>query len=107
MNKQEFLNESQKLLDQIITTIEKKNNDYSGGDSNPFSNFKLGADLGFTPSMEHGLMLRVTDKLQRIRSYLQKGELAVPNESIYDAISDTIGYMLILNAMIKDKDIPF
>jgi hypothetical protein len=46
----------------------------------------------------------MTDKMSRISTYLNRGELCLKNESVYDAIVDIINYSVILAGLLKDKD---
>jgi hypothetical protein len=43
------------------------------------------------------------DKIQRIRSFTNDGELKVSNESVYDAFDDIIGYTVLAKAMTQEK----
>ena len=88
-------------------TIEKckgimlaKNNDYSHGED-PFVNFRASEILGVP--IEKGILVRVLDKIQRIRTFSDTGKLAVSNESVDDAIDDIINYMILLKGVIYDK----
>lgn len=87
-------------LDDLQVLIKAKNADYTNG-AGPFANFEQAADFGVDPFK--GLMLRVGDKMQRIKSYCSKGELQVANEGVEDALKDLIGYSLIGLAMLKEK----
>jgi hypothetical protein len=49
-------------------------------------------------------MIRLQDKLQRIRSFMRSGTLSVANESAEDAVNDIIGYCLILRGMMAEKE---
>jgi hypothetical protein len=46
----------------------------------------------------------MTDKMSRISTYLNKGELSLQNESVYDAIVDLINYSVILAGLLKDRE---
>ena len=46
----------------------------------------------------------MTDKMSRISTFLNKGELSLQNESVQDAIVDIINYSVILAGLLKDKD---
>jgi hypothetical protein len=81
--------------------MKQKSADYATG-SDPFANFKRGEILGFATA-EEGLMLRVVDKISRISTFLQRGELKVENESVADSVMDVINYMVLLQGMLEDK----
>lgn len=77
-----------------------KNADYSHGGS-PFLNFRTAEILG-VPA-EKGLLIRVLDKIQRMKAFIDRGELSVQNESVEDAIEDVINYMILLKGMIREN----
>ena len=96
-----------KMLEDTTTelkdTLRRKSSDYTGGEGSqdPFANFKSTEVLGVDPVI--GIMIRVMDKIQRIRSFVNDGELKVANESVYDAFDDIIGYTILAKAMVKQK----
>jgi hypothetical protein len=49
------------------------------------------------------LLLRVIDKIQRIRSFTNDNELKVANESVEDACDDIVNYAILAKAMLKEK----
>ena len=79
--------------------MRAKNTDYTAG-GGVFANFDLSEQLGIP--RELGLLLRVQDKLQRLRSFIDSGTLAVKDESATDAVLDIINYMILLAGMIKE-----
>lgn len=86
---------------QCRAIMQKKNADYTGGSTDPFANFRVSEVMG-VPA-ETGILLRVMDKMQRIKSFIIKGELLVDNESAEDACDDIINYMILLKGMMRDK----
>ena len=90
---------SKKCLDIMV----KKNSDYTGGKKSQdiFANFRSSQVLGIDPVL--GIMMRVMDKIQRIRSFTEDGELKVSDESVYDACEDVINYMMLAKAMFVEK----
>lgn len=101
MNKSQYLNLVDETLETVRTVIHQKNNDYTAGTDDPFSNFRLATLEGVDP--EVGLMIRTQDKMQRIRTFLHSGSLMVEGESYEDAIHDIIGYMLILKGLLTEQ----
>ena len=83
--------------------MDVKNNDYSGGESahDALANFKASESLGLHPIT--GLLLRMQDKLQRLKSFANDGKLAVPNESAEDACLDLVNYAILAKALIIDE----
>lgn len=102
MNSKEYLTFAKKELNDLLALIEKKNADYTGGSQDALANFKLCEEIGLGKA-EHGVLIRMMDKVQRIKSFLAKGSLEVANESAQDAARDIIGYSLALLAMLEDK----
>jgi len=90
---------SKKCLDIML----KKNSDYTGGEKSTdiFANFRSSEYLGIHPVI--GIMMRVMDKIQRIRSFTADGKLKVDNESIDDACEDVVNYMILTKAIFKEQ----
>lgn len=103
MNKQEFIQEFQKTLKYMEETLIRKNNDYSGWEteSDPFKNFKLVSYLSVT-SVERGLLVRMCDKMSRISSLIES-KWKVEDETIVDTLVDLANYSLILSLYLKSK----
>jgi hypothetical protein len=101
VNKQEYFDLIDRELNSIKDTIRRKNNDYTGGDSSPFANFRVTEALGLSNG-KTGVLIRMVDKIQRVKSFIEKGELQVKNEPVEDACRDIIGYSLILLGMLKE-----
>ena len=83
--------------------MQTKNSDYTGGKNatDPFANFKSSTVLGVHPVL--GLLMRVLDKIQRIRSFVNDSELQVPNESVEDAFNDIINYMILGKGLLMEE----
>lgn len=79
-----------------------KNSDYTGVNSDPFSNFTVVEQLGIC-STEQGFLTRMTDKLKRITSFVQKGFLDVKDESVDDTLLDLANYCLLFTGYLKAK----
>ena len=104
MKKQEYLDLVDREFIDLRALIERKTNDYSGGDEDTLANFRLAEKLDLA-SAETGLLLRMMDKVQRVKSFLKKGELSVQNESAQDAVRDIIGYSFALIALMEEKKV--
>jgi hypothetical protein len=102
MTRDELFQLHQTVCGRALIILQHKSNDYATS-TDPFANFKRGEILGFS-SAENGLMLRVVDKISRISTFLQKGELKVGNETVQDSILDVINYMILLQGMLEDKE---
>ena len=83
--------------------MEKKNSDYTGGRgaTDPFANFNASKILNIHPVQ--GLLLRVIDKIQRIRSFTNDKELSVSNETVEDACDDIVNYAILAKAMLMEE----
>lgn len=79
--------------------IARKNADY-GANTDPFANFRMSALLHIAP--EFGVLLRMQDKMARLVSFIEKGELQVTEESWEDACIDIINYTVILCGLLKE-----
>lgn len=80
-------------------TMIKKSHDYTNGSADPFANFRISAVVGVDPRL--ALLVRVMDKIKRLETFINKGELKV-NESFDDAIQDIINYMILLQGLSKE-----
>jgi hypothetical protein len=101
MTTQQLLELHDKTCGICRQVMEKKNTDYCGGSNDPFANFRITEALGVHPAT--GILIRVMDKLQRIRSYIANGSLAVKDETFMDATEDVINYMILLKGLLMEE----
>jgi hypothetical protein len=103
MNTIDLLKLHKQTCEKCYGIIQKKNNDYSGGatSKDALANFKMSNSLGLHPVM--GLLLRIQDKMMRIRTFISDGALKVSNETIDDAFEDMINYAILGKALIMDE----
>jgi len=78
----------------------KKNHDYTGGSGDPYANFRGSTALGI--GNIKGILLRVQDKMMRIKTFEEKGQLLVQDEGIDDALIDVINYMVLIAGLVKE-----
>ena len=97
-NPQECLDELHAKCKAIMAA---KNHDYRGGSGDPYNNFRGSVSLGIDPIV--GILLRVQDKLMRVRTFSDKGQLKVKGESIEDALIDVTNYMALIFGLVKEK----
>jgi hypothetical protein len=102
MDKQQYFEFAKTFFNDCIEISRKKNADYTGGNSNPFSNFTSVENLGL--KTEQGFLTRMMDKMARIGSYVSKGELQVKDESVIDTLRDLANYSCLLAGYIKSKE---
>jgi hypothetical protein len=104
MTKKELLENHITLCDAARTLMEKKNTDYAGrSGTEPFANFTRVESMGIC-STERGMLVRLTDKMSRLSSFVEAGKMEVANESFEDTIVDVINYMVLLHSYVKDKN---
>lgn len=87
-----------KLLDELRELHLKKSADYGTG-KDPFANCRSGAEFGVDPWV--GVMIRANDKVQRIKAFLQNGNLK--NESVEDSLLDLAAYTLIALVLFREE----
>ena len=103
MTAKELLQLHDETCENCRVIMEKKNSDYTGGRgaTDPFANFNASEILNIHPVQ--GLLLRVIDKIQRIRSFTNDKELSVPNETVEDACDDIVNYAILAKAMLMQE----
>lgn len=72
--------------------MRKKNSDYST-EEDPFRNFRMFGTLGF--------LVRMSDKLARLRTFAERGKFDVSDESCRDSLIDLINYSILLQAYLN------
>jgi hypothetical protein len=105
MTREQLVDFIEKFYGKNVEILKAKNADYSGGNSDPFGNFKSVEILGI--SAEEGFLTRMMDKMMRISSFVKKGELQVKDESVKDTLADLANYSALLAAFIESKKKPF
>ena len=104
MTREELLKHHGELCTQARELRNLKNRGYAGsGGTEPFANFTRCEAMGIC-NTEQGFMVRLTDKMSRLSSFVQSGKMHVEDESFQDTCLDVINYMVLLSAYIKDKD---
>lgn len=74
------------LCEAARSTMKKKNQDYATNDD-VFRNFRMFGGLG--------ILVRASDKLARLRTFEERNEFSVSDESLRDTIEDLINYAVI------------
>ena len=103
MNTKELLQLHDDTCKACRAIMQQKNSDYTGGKgaTDVFANFNASTILNIHPVQ--GLLLRVIDKIQRIRSFTNDKELLVPNETVEDACDDIVNYAILAKAMLMEE----
>lgn len=87
-----------KLLDEMKELHCRKAADYGRGED-PFANVRAAVDFGIPAWV--GVVIRANDKMHRIKSFLQNGELK--NESLDDSLLDLAAYSLIALVLLREE----
>lgn len=102
MTRDELFNMHIKMCSEALELMKRKNADYAGGVADPFANFRRAEALGIC-STEQAFLVRMTDKMSRLATYAQRGDLKVSDETVHDTIIDMINYSVLLAAFIRQK----
>jgi hypothetical protein len=90
-----LLQRHEEICKEARRLMRAKNCDY-GADDDPFRNFRsFGA---------YGILVRLSDKLARIRGYVERGKFEVQDEQINDTCLDAINYVILLQAILEFGD---
>jgi hypothetical protein len=103
MNRSQLLDLHDSTCRNARSIMERKNSDYTGGINaadNPFANFKMAAVIGVHPVT--GLLLRMMDKIQRVRTFTNDSALAVADESVEDAFDDIVNYAILGKGLLLE-----
>jgi len=106
INRDELLSIHSELTKEARTLMGVKNHDYSGGldTADPFLNFTRVERLGITDT-KTGFMVRMTDKVSRLITFIQTGTFKTKDEALRDTILDLINYCILLYAYsLTEKD---
>ena len=82
-------NEYIKLQNEIKKLSIKKNHDYGSNSLISFGNF--------------GIMIRLSDKMDRLKSFYTTGKLKVSDEKIEDTLKDIINYAMYMILQERKK----
>jgi len=98
MTKEQYFKFAEQFMNQALEISKKKNADYAG-DADPFRNFKsVGSEW-----VEIGFYTRMSDKMSRLKSFIEKKDLQVKDESIKDTLQDLMNYCTLLAGYLESK----
>jgi hypothetical protein len=104
MTRDELLKFHEEITKEARDLMSLKNRDYAGNEGvEPFANFTRVEAMGICKT-EQGFMVRLTDKMSRLSSFVRAGKMNVKDESFMDTCVDVINYMVLLAAYLKDKE---
>lgn len=99
MTRDDLITLHEELTTKARDLMSKKNADYTGG-GGPFANFDTAQIFGV--DRVQGALIRMTDKMQRVNSFVTNGVLQVPDESVEDTAVDLINYAVLIAGMIRE-----
>ena len=103
MNREQLLHLHSTMAAHSKMLMKAKNHDYSGksGDD-PFANFRRCESMGVCLT-ETGVLVRMIDKLSRLATFVDAGELKVKGkgDSVLDTLLDLINYCVLLAGIMK------
>lgn len=89
------------LLERMAEVHSAKNRDYAG-DSDPLRNLRQCQDAGVDPWV--GVIVRLTDKMDRLKSFAKARTYAVKDEGIADTLIDMANYSLLCLILFEESD---
>jgi len=103
MKPEELFELHETMSAKTLDIMKAKNSDYCGGETttDALANFKSARSLGLHPVT--GLLLRMQDKLMRIKSFVNDGSLRVEGESVEDACDDLMNYSVLAKALLQEE----
>lgn len=93
INREQLLSLHEQTTTKSREVMTKKNHDYAT-DSDVFRNFRYFGGLG--------ILVRLSDKLARLRSFEENGQFKVTDENLEDTIIDAINYAVIYLAFKRE-----
>lgn len=105
MDQKQLLDFFDKVTKNMRDIMVRKNSDYTGGNKDPFGNFSAVEHIDFGVSTEQGILVRMTDKIKRIASFVKQGTLQVKDESVSDTLLDLANYCILFAAFLSAKKV--
>ncbi|MDD3412590.1 MAG: nucleotide modification associated domain-containing protein [Lachnospiraceae bacterium] len=105
MTPEELLKFHEYTCNKLRHIMRCKNADYSGSKLDAFKNFKRITAVSGSTSVEQGFLVRLTDKLGRLGSFIDGNQLLVASESVEDTLDDMINYAILLKAWIHHRQL--
>ena len=103
MTRDELLKSHTELTKKAHELMKRKNADYAGrAGTEPFANFTRCEAMGICTT-EAGMLVRMTDKLSRLSSFVEAGAFQVKDESLEDTCVDIINYAILFHSFVQNK----
>lgn len=88
------------LVWEIVSLHSRKQQDY-GTNTDPFANVRASQDFGVSAWV--GALIRMNDKVTRLKNFAERGQLA--NESAEDSMMDIAVYALIACLLYREESL--
>ncbi len=88
----------QDVLKEMGAMYDRKTRDY-GTESDPLANLRASNEWGIAPWL--GALVRLNDKIVRLKSYAKTGKLA--NEGVEDSILDVACYSVLALILFRES----
>lgn len=98
MTSTDYLHFAESFFKDCIELSRKKTADYTGNGADAFANFRQIPE-NWT---EIGFLTRMGDKMARLRSFVQNGDLQVKDESATDTLRDLANYCALFAAYLQN-----
>ena len=89
------------ILDELKELHSNKNRDYAGDD--PLSNLRM-CEKGGLPGWK-GVIVRLTDKISRLLTFMKKEQFQVKDESVEDTLRDAAIYSVLGLILYRESKI--
>ena len=86
------------ILEELKAMHDRKQQDY-GTDGDPLANVRASQEFGVKPWV--GSLIRMNDKVTRLKSFIRKGRLT--NESVEDSLIDIAVYSIINLVLYREE----
>ena len=87
------------IVEEMVALHDKKGRDYDAGTLGSYANIRASEEFGVEPWIS--ALIRLNDKITRLKSFIQQGRLA--NESALDSIRDVAVYAVIVEILYREK----
>ena len=99
MTSTDYLHFAESFFKDCVELSRKKTADYTGNGADAFANFRQIPE-NWT---EIGFLTRMGDKMARLRSFVQNGDLQVKDESATDTLRDLANYCALFAAYLGEQ----
>jgi len=82
------------LTQEARLLMEKKNQDYAN-EADPYANFRMFGKVG--------IVVRLGDKIARLKTFAERGEFKVQDEQLRDTLLDIINYAVLFAGISEEK----